>query len=116
MKARIIDLKVLAANSVLGEPEADYRALFLNQLGRVDPQAGLDVKGIEERLAARKSLRAAGDSWLASIEEWTLLKTLLATERWAIVSENLMQMIRDVNDAPEAEIGTGSGLHLVKEV
>lgn len=115
MKARLIGLKTLPAREETKDLACDYRALLLEQLNRVDAQSGLSVSDIEQRLAARKSLMGSGDTWIASEEEFQMVKTALSTQRWAVVSENLVQFIHDVNSAAETDIGTTDGLRLVKE-
>lgn len=112
MKARLIELKVLPGNPDADEPQINYRTLLLGQVNRIDPKVGLSVTEIEKRLEMRKSLKEAGDTWIVNDETWNHVKYLLATEMWAIISENLMQMIRDVNNAPEAEVTAKSELSL----
>lgn len=113
MKARLIELKKLEGSET--DLALDYRELLMGQLNRVDPKAGLSYQEIETRLALRKSLRESGDTWIVEPPTWEQLKTLLSTERWQVISENLMQFIGDVNNAPETEIGAKDGLKLVKE-
>lgn len=104
MKARLIELKTLEA--VPGEDVAlDYRGMLMAQLNRIDPKAGLTYEEIERRLDMRRSLRQAGDTWIVEPSVWEELKTLLKSERWTLVSDNLIFFIKDINQAPETEVG-----------
>ena len=103
MSVRLIELKTLPSNTDRNEPEVVYRDMLMKQLSRVSQQAGISYEDIEKRLELRKSLRSAGDTWIVSEAEWAEIKALLTSERWAIVSENICQLVRDVCSAPVSE-------------